>query len=87
MAKKDTVTLINTAVCVIFIDEEMLKPGDQIVVEQSSIDRFESLIARGELTIDNFKENQEVVKRAIAKRKKDPSDGKSRAELEDGGEF
>lgn len=87
MAKKDTVTLINTAVCVIFIDEEMLKPGDQIVVDRSSLDRFESLIARGELTIDNFKENQEVVKRASAKRKKDPSEGKSRAELEDGGEF
>ena len=87
MAKKDTVTLINTAVCVIFIDEEMLKPGDQIVVDRSSLERFESLIARGELTIDNFKENQEVVKRASAKRKKDPSEGKSRAELEDGGEF
>lgn len=87
MAKKDTVTLINTAVCVIFIDEEMLKPGDQIVVDRSSLERFESLIARGELTIDNFKENQEVVKRANAKRKKDPTEGKSRAELEDGGEF
>lgn len=87
MAKKDTVTLINTAVCVIFVDDKMLKPGDQIVVDQSSIERFESLIARGELTIDNFKENQEVVKRVSAKRKKDPTEGKSRAELEDGGEF
>lgn len=73
MAKKDTVTLINTAVCVIFIDEEMLKPGDQIVVDRSSLERFESLIARGELTIDNFKENQEVIKRSNAKRKKTPA--------------
>lgn len=79
--------LINTGVCVIFIDNEMLKPNDEIVVDDEQMDRFESLIARGELTIDNFKANQKVVEKATAKRKKDPTEGKSRKELEDGGEF
>lgn len=81
------VKLINTGVCVIFIDNEMLKPDDEIMVDDDQLERFETLISRGELTIDNFKKNQEVVKKAAAKRKKDPADGKSRAELEDGGEF
>lgn len=79
--------LINTGVCVIFIDNEMLKPNDEIVVDDEQMDRFESLISRGELTIDNFKANQKVVEKATAKRKKDPTEGKSRKELEDGGEF
>jgi len=79
--------LINTGACIIIIDNEMLKPDDEITVDDDQLERFESLIARGELTIDNFKENQEVIKRSNAKRKKDPSEGKSRAELEDGGEF
>lgn len=79
--------LINTGACVIFIDNEMLKPDDEITVDDDQLERFETLIARGELTIDNFKKNQEVVKKAVAKRKKDPEDGKTRAELEDGGEF
>lgn len=79
--------LINTGACVIIIDNEMLKPDDEITVDDDQLERFETLIARGELTIDNFKKNQDVVKKVSAKRKKDPADGKSRAELEDGGEF
>ena len=59
----------------------------EITVDDDQLERFETLIARGELTIDSFKKNQEVVKKAAAKRKKDPEEGKSRAELEDGGEF
>lgn len=87
MAKQEKITLINTATCVIFIDGEMLKPGDHIDIEQSEIERFESTIGRGDLTIDNFNKNQEVVTKVASKRKKDPSEGKTRAELEDGGEF
>lgn len=79
--------IINTGARVIIIDNEMLKPNDEITVDDDQLERFETLIANGDLTIDNFKKNQEVVKKVSAKRKKDPADGKSRAELEDGGEF
>ncbi|QPD96193.1 hypothetical protein [Enterobacter phage N5822] len=46
------------------------------------------LIARGDLKVKNDDEKTEAVRERVSKRKKaSPTEGKTKSELEDGGEF
>lgn len=91
MAKaKNTVTLINSGVAVIYIDRNRVMPGEEIEVPASLVecDGIQYSITRKELTIkDNAELNAEIVEKNIKKKKKDPTDGKTQKELEDGGEY
>lgn len=91
MAKKsELVTLVNTGLCVIYIGRDRIMPGESIDVEAEALETeaMEYFISRGEFTVkDNSALTEEVKTRANSKRKKDPTEGKSQAELEDGGEF
>ena len=90
MAKEKTITLINEGVCTVFFKGDRYMPGDEIEVSENDLQNkgIESLIYRGDLVIkDDSKATKEVKERVEKSRKKDPSEGKSRKELEDGGEF
>lgn len=93
MAKEKNVEkmiLVNDGVCTIFFKGDRYMPGDEIEVEAHELENkgIESLIHRGDLIIkDNSAATAEIKDRVESKRKKDPKEGKSRKELEDGGEF
>lgn len=90
MAKEKTVTLVNSGVCSIFIKGDRYVPGDEIEVLESDLETsgIEMLIARGDLKVKNDDEKTEAVKERVSKSKKpSAADGKSKKELEDGGEF
>lgn len=88
MTKEKTVTLKVSGVCLIIVEGAYRHPGDEFNVEESKLkdSAFEYLIAKGDLVVkDNSELNEEVKISAKSKRKKDPRDGKSKAELENGG--
>lgn len=90
MAKEKNVTLVNSGVCSIFIKGDRYVPGDEIEVLESDLETsgIEMLIARGDLKVKNDEEKTEAVKARVSKRKKaSPTEGKTKSELEDGGEF
>lgn len=90
MAKEKNVTLVNSGVCTIFIKGDRYVPGDEIEVMESDLETsgIEMLIARGDLKVKNDDEKTEAVRERVSKRKKpSATDGKSKKELEDGGEF
>lgn len=90
MAKKETVTLVNTGLCMIIVGDVNLMPGQEMEIEKDKLETsaFQYLISRGEAAVkDNSALTEEVKAKANARRKKDPTEGKSRKELEDGGEF
>ena len=90
MAKEKIVVLKNEGLSKIVFKGDSYMPGDDIEVTESelSLPSIESLIMRGKLSVKNDSEKTEsIAAEAKSKRKKDPSEGKSRAELEDGGEF
>lgn len=90
MAKAEKIIVVNTGVCAIFAKGVKLMPGDEIEITEKdlSLPGFEALISKGEMTVkDNSALNAEIVERANKKKKKDPTEGKSVAELEDGGTY
>lgn len=91
MAKaKNEIVVVNTGLSAIYINRELVMPDDEFEIPSDYLElpAFESLFAVGSLTVkDDSAATKEVVERARAKAKKDPFEGKSRKELEDGGEF
>lgn len=90
MAKKDEMILVNHGVCTIIIDRENYKPGDEIKANEEIISRqgVRALIADGVLFIkDNYDLTKKITDEVNALKKPDPDAGKSRAQLEDGGEY
>lgn len=90
MAKEKTVILSNAGVCAIHFKGDRYLPGDEMEISEKDIANkgIESLIHRGDLVIkDDSTATNEIKDRVEKQRKKDPKEGKSRKELEDGGEF
>lgn len=90
MAKEKEITLVNTGVALIIIDRVDVMPGKEITVAESVLERqgTKALMAEGKLTIkDNSDLNAEIVEAFKSKRKKDTNEGKTKKELEDGGEY
>lgn len=85
-----TLKLKVTGVCMIIMDGKRYHPGDEIEIESDRINdsAIEYLIARGDVEVkDNSEINEQIKAKAEKKRKKDHTEGKSRKELEDGGEY
>lgn len=90
MAKEKTVTVVNTGLCAIYINRVQMLPDAELEIsaEMLNTSAIEYLIARGELEVkDNAKVNKEVADRVNKRKKKDPNEGKTLSQLEDGGEF
>lgn len=90
MAKKETITMVNTGVCVIIIEGQRRMPGDEFEISADAIKNSGVVyaVARGDLSVkDNSKLNSEITEGHQKKRRKDPAEGKTKAELEDGGEL
>lgn len=90
MAKKKKVTLVNSGLCSIYFKGDRHLPGDEFEIAESELENkgVEHLISRGDLIIkDDSDATNAVIERAKKGEKKDPRAGKSRKELEDGGEF
>ncbi|HAK2374315.1 TPA: hypothetical protein H1940_004746 [Salmonella enterica] len=90
MAKEKEFTLKNTGVALIIVDRVDVMPGEEITVAESVLERqgIKSLIAQGKLVVRGDSELTGKITRAFKeKRKPDPTEGKSRAQLEDGGEY
>lgn len=90
MAKAKEFTLVNTGVALIIIDRVDVMPGNEIVVDEAVLSRqgTKALIAEGKLTVkDNSDLNNEIIESVNSKRRKDANEGKSKAQLEDGGEY
>lgn len=80
--------LINDGVRVVVFGEIMLKPNEEMEVDSKELALFEHLIAKGIMKVkDNSALNEEITERANKKKKKDPNEGKSLKELEDGGVY
>ena len=90
MAKEKMITVFNDAACAIYIGSDRLMPDEEMSIpaEMLELPAFEYLISRGELKVkDDSAKNAEIRERANRKRKADPDAGKTKAQLEDGGEF
>nr|DAU08346.1 MAG TPA: hypothetical protein [Caudoviricetes sp.] len=90
MAKKDTFTVVNTGVCVIVWKGESYLPGAEFELKSEDLEKdgIVYLISKGKLEVkDNSKLNNEIKEKDSKKRRKDPTEGKTKAELENGGEF
>lgn len=90
MAKEKKITIVNTGLSAIYINRVRLMPDDEIEIEEAELNTsgVEYLIHRGEISVKNNKALNEEVKGRVAKKvKKDPFEGKSQKELEDGGEY
>lgn len=90
MAKEKEITLVNTGVALIIIDRVDVMPGKEITVAESVLERqgTKSLVSQGKLTVkDNSELNDKIIEALNEKRKPNPIEGKSKAQLEDGGEY
>lgn len=90
MAKEKEITLANTGVALIIIDRVDVMPGKEITVAESVLDRqgTKSLIAQGKLTVkDNSDLNTQIIEAFNEKRKPNQTEGKTKKQLEDGGEY
>ncbi|EDV3179130.1 hypothetical protein CSP48_004043 [Salmonella enterica subsp. arizonae] len=90
MAKAKEATIVNTGVALIIIDRHDLMPGKELVVSEEILERqgTKSLIAQGKLTIkDNSDLNEQIIEDFKNKRRADQTEGKTKKELEDGGEY
>ena len=90
MAAAKKIIIKNTGLCVMFFNGVKMMPGDEqeITEKDLKLPGVESAIARGELKVKNDEDlNEAVVERAKKKKKKDPDDGKTIKELEEGGVY
>lgn len=82
--------LVNEGLCVIHLGGVKLMPGQSVEVEASFLKNQGVIysICRGELVIkDNQALTKQIKEDAYSKRSKDPHEGKTLKELEDGGEI
>ncbi|MGN0813983.1 MAG: hypothetical protein ACI4MH_01970 [Candidatus Coproplasma sp.] len=89
-AKAEKVILVNSGACAIYIDRNRVMPGEEYEVtkEMIELDSIQFLISRGEMVIKNDVDaTAEIVEKAKKSKKASPDDGKTKAQLEDGGEF
>ncbi|HBI4576244.1 TPA: hypothetical protein K7O19_004063 [Salmonella enterica subsp. enterica serovar Infantis] len=90
MAKEKEITLVNTGVALIIIDRVDVMPGKEITVAESVLERqgTKSLVAQGKLAVkDNSDLNAQIIEEFESKRRADPTEGKTKKQLEDGGEY
>lgn len=90
MAAAKKIIIKNTGLCVMFFNGVKMMPGDEQEVAEKDLKLpgIESAIARGELKVKNDEDlNEAVVERVAKKKKKDPDDGKTIKELEEGGVY
>ena len=90
MAKKETFTVVNTGTCVIIWNQERHLPGEEFELKAEDLEKdgIVYLISKNKLAVkDNSKLNAEIQEKDSKKRRKDPTEGKTKAELENGGEF
>ncbi|WEY17671.1 hypothetical protein VC1_08 [Vibrio phage Vc1] len=86
----EKIIIINTGLCVMFFNGENVMPEHEMEVAEKDLKLpgIESSIVRGEFKVkDDSDLNEEVVERAAKRKKKDPDDGKTKDELEDGGVY
>lgn len=89
-ATEDRVAIVNVGTALIFINGEKLMPDQELEIDvaQLKASGVEYLFGLGVLVVkDDTALTNEVRERVEARRKKDPTAGKSQKELEDGGEF
>lgn len=89
-AAEERVAIVNAGTALIFINGEKLMPDQEIEIDvaQLKASGVEYLFGQGALVVkDDAALTNEVRERVEARRKKDPTAGKSQKELEDGGEF
>lgn len=87
---EERVAIVNVGTALIFINGEKLMPDQELEIDvaQLKTSGVEYLFGQGALVVkDNSALTDEVRERVEARRKKDPTAGKSQKELEDGGEF
>ena len=90
MAAAKKIIIKNTGLCVMFFNGVKMMPGDEHEISEKDLKLpgIESAIARGELKVKNDEDlNEAVVERVAKKKKKDPDDGKTIKELEEGGVY
>lgn len=90
MAEAKKIIIKNTGLCVMFFNGVKMMPGDEHEISEKDLKLpgIESAIARGELKVKNDEDlNEAVVERVAKKKKKDPDDGKTIKELEEGGVY
>ena len=89
-ATEERVAIVNVGTALIFINGEKLMPDQEIEIDvaQLKTSGVEYLFGQGVVVVkDNSALTNEVRARIEARRKEDPTAGKSQKELEDGGEF
>lgn len=89
-AVEDRVTILNVGTALIFINGEKLMPDHELEIDAAQLKTsgVEYLFGQGALSVkDNAALTNDVRGRVEARRKKDPTAGKSQKDLEDGGEF
>lgn len=90
MAKAKAITIVNTGLCAIYIGRDRILPDEEMEITEEllSADSIKSLINSGEITVkDNTELNKSIKEELSKRRKRDPFEGKSQKEVEDGGEF
>lgn len=90
MAKEKTITLTNTGLAAIYINRKRILPDEEIDVQEDMLknEGIIYLIGRGEIAVKGDHEKTKEIKSAAVKnKKKDRDEGKSKKELEDGGEY
>lgn len=82
--------IVNTGLCAIYIGLDRLLPDEELTISEELLNAasIKLLISTGELTIkDNVEMNKTIKEEIQKRRKRDPLEGKTLKELEDGGEF
>lgn len=87
-AEDSVFTVKNTGVCIVHFKEHSAMPGESFEISDDdlSLPGVRSLIWNGSLSVTSHPEKQEEIKDSFTP-KKDPDDGKTAKQLEDGGEY
>lgn len=89
-AKNETVVVVNTGLSVIYINRERVMPDESIEVAAEFLDlpSFKNMFLKGQMAIKNDADaTAEIVRKLKSGAKQDSDAGKTKAQLEDGGEF
>lgn len=90
MAKAKEITVVNTGLAAIYIMRERVLPDEEMTIPAEILEAgsLDFLISRGELAIkDDAAQTARIAEKVNKRKKKDPTEGKTQKELEDGGEF
>lgn len=86
----DMVTVVNSGVSLIVFGGVRYSPDAEFEVKKSDLEKssFQYLIASGQLEIkDDSEATKEIRTKVNGSKKKDPDEGKTQKELENGGEY